>query len=47
MRIIYGGSVKVDNIKKLLELDNIDGALIGGAGLNAESFVGIVKIAGE
>jgi triosephosphate isomerase len=47
MRIIYGGSVKVENIKKLLEMDNIDGALIGGAGLNAESFVSIVKIAGE
>jgi triosephosphate isomerase len=47
MRIIYGGSVKVDNIKKLLEMENIDGALIGGAGLNAASFVEIVKIAGE
>lgn len=47
MRVLYGGSVKVDNIEKLLEMDNIDGALIGGAGLNAESFVEIVKIAGE
>ena len=47
IRIIYGGSVKVDNIKELLAMDNIDGALIGGAGLNAESFVKIVKIAGE
>lgn len=47
IRIIYGGSVKVDNIKELLEMENIDGALIGGAGLNADSFVKIVKIAGE
>jgi len=47
VRIIYGGSVKVDNIKELLEMKNIDGALIGGAGLDADSFVKIVKIAGE
>jgi len=47
IRIIYGGSVKEDNIKELLHMENIDGALIGGAGLNADSFVKIVKIAGE
>ena len=47
LRIIYGGSVKVDNIEELLHMENIDGALIGGAGLNAESFIKIVKIAGE
>lgn len=47
LRIIYGGSVNVDNIEELINMDNIDGALIGGAGLNAESFVSIVKIAGE
>jgi len=47
IRIIYGGSVKVENIKELLEMENIDGALIGGAGLDADSFVKIVKIAGE
>jgi len=47
IRIIYGGSVKVDNIKELLAMKNIDGALIGGAGLNADSFVKIAKIAGE
>ncbi len=47
VRIIYGGSVKVGNIKELLEMENIDGALIGGAGLDADSFVKIVKIAGE
>lgn len=47
IRIIYGGSVNVDNIKELLAMKNIDGALIGGAGLNADSFVKIAKIAGE
>ena len=47
IRIIYGGSVKVDNIRELINMDNIDGALIGGAGLDADSFVSIVKIAGE
>ena len=47
MRIIYGGSVKDNNIEELLKMDNIDGALVGGAGLNAESFVKIVTIAGE
>lgn len=47
IRIIYGGSVNVDNIKELISMENIDGALIGGAGLDADSFVSIVKIAGE
>lgn len=47
VRIIYGGSVNVDNIRELINMENIDGALIGGAGLDADSFVSIVKIAGE
>ncbi|MCH8013650.1 MAG: triose-phosphate isomerase [Candidatus Dadabacteria bacterium] len=47
IRIIYGGSVNGDNIEELLHMENIDGALIGGAGLDADSFVKIVKIAGE
>ncbi|MEE8135602.1 MAG: triose-phosphate isomerase [Thermodesulfobacteriota bacterium] len=47
IRIIYGGSVNGDNIDELLHMENIDGALIGGAGLDADSFVKIVKIAGE
>jgi len=47
IRIIYGGSVNRENIEELLHMDNIDGALIGGAGLNADSFVKIVKLAGE
>ncbi|MFB3147958.1 MAG: triose-phosphate isomerase [Thermodesulfobacteriota bacterium] len=47
IRIIYGGRVNGDNIEELLHMENIDGALIGGAGLDADSFVKIVKIAGE
>ncbi len=41
--IQYGGSVKPDNIKELMEQPNIDGALVGGASLDAESFAAIVK----
>jgi triosephosphate isomerase len=41
MRIQYGGSVKPDNAKELLGQPNIDGALVGGASLKADSFLGI------
>ncbi|MDR2744308.1 MAG: triose-phosphate isomerase [Desulfovibrio sp.] len=41
--ILYGGSVKPDNAATLLELDNVDGLLVGGASLNAESFSRIVR----
>ena len=41
--IQYGGSVKPENAADLLALDDIDGALIGGASLNAESFCSIVS----
>ncbi len=43
MRILYGGSVKPDNIRGLMSCPDIDGALVGGASLNAESFAAIVK----
>ncbi len=43
MRIQYGGSVKPDNAKLLLEQPNIDGALVGGASLKADDFLRIVK----
>ena len=42
LRILYGGSVKPDNVKTLMEKEDIDGALVGGASLDAESFSGIV-----
>lgn len=43
MRILYGGSVKPDNIGMLMKQDDIDGALVGGASLDAESFARIVN----
>jgi len=43
MVIQYGGSVKPGNIKALMDKENIDGALVGGASLKAETFVPIVK----
>jgi triosephosphate isomerase (TIM) len=42
-RILYGGSVKPDNIKGLMEQEDIDGALVGGASLDAKSFSQIVN----
>lgn len=43
LRILYGGSVKPENIADLMAQKNIDGALVGGASLEAESFAKIVK----
>lgn len=43
VRIQYGGSMKPDNAKELLGQANIDGGLIGGAALKADSFMGIVE----
>lgn len=45
LRIQYGGSVKPTNAKELLSQKDIDGALIGGASLEIESFIEIIKIA--
>jgi len=42
-RILYGGSVKPENIKELMSMPDVDGALVGGASLNAEKFAEIVK----
>lgn len=41
-RILYGGSVKPDNISELMKLPDIDGALVGGASLNSETFSKII-----
>src|SRR5881396_2709248 len=46
LRILYGGSVKPDNIAGLMKQSDIDGALVGGASLNAESFAKIVNYNG-
>ncbi len=43
MRILYGGSVKPDNIDILMSRPDVDGALVGGASLEAESFAKIVN----
>ncbi|HEX4603939.1 MAG TPA: triose-phosphate isomerase [Candidatus Angelobacter sp.] len=43
LRILYGGSVKPDNANVLMSHPEIDGALVGGASLDAKSFVAIVK----
>jgi triosephosphate isomerase len=45
IRILYGGSVKPDNAAELLALPDVDGALVGGASLEAASFAEIVTAA--
>ena len=42
-RILYGGSVKPDNIKNLMAQEDLDGALVGGASLDPASFAAIVN----
>ncbi len=43
MRILYGGSVKPDNATELLSVNNVDGALVGGASLKAQDFLAICE----
>jgi len=43
LRILYGGSVKPENAKALMSEAEIDGALVGGASLEAPSFAGVIK----
>jgi len=43
LRILYGGSVKPDNIRALMAEEDVDGGLVGGASLSAESFIRLVK----
>lgn len=45
VQVIYGGSVNSQNAKSFLSLESIDGALIGGAALDEQSFLNIIKIA--
>jgi triosephosphate isomerase len=42
LRVLYGGSVKPDNVKGLMSLPDVDGALVGGASLKADSFLKLV-----
>lgn len=43
VRLLYGGSVKPQNASELMAVDNVDGALVGGASLKADDFIGIIK----
>jgi triosephosphate isomerase len=43
IRILYGGSVKPDNVKTLMAQPEIDGVLVGGASLDAAGFASIVN----
>ncbi len=45
VRVLYGGSVKPENAGAFFALEDIDGALVGGASLQAESFIGIAQAA--
>jgi triosephosphate isomerase (TIM) len=43
MRILYGGSVKPSNARELMAVANVNGALVGGASLKADDFLGIIR----
>ena len=45
VQIIYGGSIKSENAKELLSMEDVDGGLVGGASLNAEEFLAIFQAA--
>ena len=47
VKILYGGSVTADNIGDLIGMEDIDGALVGGASLKSEGFIGIIRKASE
>jgi triosephosphate isomerase (TIM) len=44
IRILYGGSVKPSNAAELMSVANVDGALVGGASLKADEFLGIARV---
>ena len=43
MRILYGGSIKPENISGLMKCENIDGGLVGGASLKVDSFMKLIN----
>lgn len=47
VRILYGGSVTPENISELSDMEDIDGALVGGASLKPETFLGIIRKVSE
>ena len=46
VRVIYGGSVKADNVAALMEQPDVDGALVGGASLDATEFAALCRLGG-
>jgi triosephosphate isomerase len=47
LRILYGGSVKPDNVRALMAVPDVDGVLVGGASLRAETFIPIIEFDSE
>jgi triosephosphate isomerase (TIM) len=47
VRVLYGGSVKPSNAAELMAVANVDGALVGGASLKADDFLGIARACGS
>jgi len=47
VRILYGGSVTPENISELIDMEDIDGALVGGASLKPDTFLGIIRKVAE
>jgi triosephosphate isomerase len=45
VRVLYGGSLKPDNAAEILSQPDVDGSLVGGASLDADSFAAIVEAA--
>jgi len=45
--LLYGGSVKLDNIKEILQIKNVDGVLVGRASLDVDNFIKMIEIAKE
>ena len=43
VRVLYGGSVKADNVAGIMAQPDVDGALVGGASLKVEEFAGIAR----
>jgi triosephosphate isomerase (TIM) len=43
VRILYGGSVKISNVAGIMAKPDVDGCLVGGASIDADEFVGIVR----
>ena len=47
VRVLYGGSVKASNVAGIMEQPDVDGALVGGASLDATEFAGVCRFAPE